>query len=82
MQDIPATTKFPSGDAAAESVFTVSYSIGDQHGRFPPNILIGTVSSVVQGGVQPDAQVSVRPAVDFSSLETVLVLLTADGGSG
>jgi rod shape-determining protein MreC len=81
MQDIPATTKFPSGDAAAESVFTITYSIGDQHGRFPPNILIGTVSSVVQGGVQPDAQVSVRPAVDFSSLEAVLVLQTA-GGSG
>jgi len=81
MQDIPSTTTFPSGNAAAESVFTISYSIGDQHGRFPPNILIGTVSSVVQGGVQPDAQVSVRPAVDFSSLETVLVLQTA-GGSG
>jgi rod shape-determining protein MreC len=82
MQDIPSSTKFPPGDAAAESVFTISYSIGDQHGRFPPNILIGTVSSVQQGGVQPDAEVSVRPAVDFSSLETVLVLQTADGGSG
>ena len=80
MQDIPATTKFPTGDAT-ESVFTITYQIGDQHGRFPPNILIGTVSSVVQGS-QPDAQVSVRPAVDFSSLETVLVLQTADGGSG
>jgi rod shape-determining protein MreC len=81
MQDIPATTKFPSG-TETESVFTISYSVGDQHGRFPPNILIGTVSSVVQGGVEPDAQVSVRPAVDFSSLEAVLVLQTANGGSG
>ncbi len=81
MQDIPATTKFPSG-TSTESVFTISYSVGDQHGRFPPNILIGTVSSVVQGGVEPDAQVSVRPAVDFSSLEAVLVLQTANGGSG
>jgi rod shape-determining protein MreC len=81
MQDIPATTKFPSG-TGTESVFTISYSVGDQHGRFPPNILIGTVSSVVQGGVEPDAQVSVRPAVDFSSLEAVLVLQTANGGSG
>ena len=82
MQDIPSTTKFPSGGAPPESVFTISYSIGDQHGRFPPNILIGTVSSVVQGGVEPDATVSVRPAVDFSSLEAVLVLQTANGGSG
>ena len=81
MQDIPSSTKFPSG-TSTESVFTITYSVGDQHGRFPPNILIGTVSSVVQGGVEPDATVSVRPAVDFSSLEVVLVLQTATGGSG
>jgi rod shape-determining protein MreC len=81
MQDIPSTTKFPSG-TSTESVFTITYSVGDQHGRFPPNILIGTVSSVIQGGVEPDATVSVRPAVDFSSLEAVLVLQTATGGSG
>ena len=81
MQDIPATTTFPTG-TSTESVFTISYSVGDLTSRFPPNILIGTVSSVVQGGVQPDAQVSVRPAVDFSSLEAVLVLQTADGASG
>jgi rod shape-determining protein MreC len=80
MQDIPATTTFPTG-TSTESVFTITYSVGDQHSRFPPNILIGTVSSVVQGGVQPDATVSVRPAVDFSSLEAVLVLQTANGGS-
>ena len=81
MQDIPSTTKFPSG-TSTESVFTITYSVGDQHSRFPPNILIGTVSSVVQGGVEPDATVSVRPAVDFSSLEAVLVLQTVNGGSG
>jgi len=80
MQDIPATTKFPPS-GTPESVFTVSYHIGDQHGRFPPNILIGTVSKVYEG-VQPDAQVSISPAVDFSSLETVLVLPTADGSGG
>ena len=80
MQDIPSTTKFPSG-TSTESVFTITYSVGDQHSRFPPNILIGTVSSVVQGGVEPDATVSVRPAVDFSSLEAVLVL-QMNGGSG
>ncbi len=80
MQDIPATTRFPPS-GTPESVFTVSYHIGDQHGRFPPNILIGTVSKVYEG-VQPDAQVSISPAVDFSSLETVLVLPTADGSGG
>jgi rod shape-determining protein MreC len=80
MQDIPAGTKFPP-PGTPESVFTVSYHIGDQHGRFPPNILIGTVSKVYEG-VQPDDQVSISPAVDFSSLETVLVLQTADPASG
>jgi rod shape-determining protein MreC len=79
MQDIPAGTKFPP-PGTPESVFTVSYHIGDQHGRFPPNILIGTVSKVYEG-VQPDDQVSISPAVDFSSLETVLVLQTADPAS-
>jgi rod shape-determining protein MreC len=80
MQDIPTTTKFPPS-GTPESVFTVTYHIGDQHGRFPPNILIGTVSKVYEG-VQGDAQVSISPAVDFSSLETVLVLPTADGSGG
>jgi rod shape-determining protein MreC len=79
MQDIPTTTKFPPS-GTPESVFTVSYHVGDQHGRFPPNILIGTISKVYEG-VQGDAQVSISPAVDFSSLETVLVLPT-DESSG
>jgi rod shape-determining protein MreC len=80
MQDIPSGTKFPPS-GTQEPVFTVSYHIGDQHGRFPPNILIGTVSSWYEG-VQPDDQVSISPAVDFSSLETVMVLQTADGSGG
>jgi rod shape-determining protein MreC len=80
MQDIPSGTKVPPS-GTQEPVFTVSYHIGDQHGRFPPNILIGTVSSWYEG-VQPDDQVSISPAVDFSSLETVMVLQTADPGSG
>jgi rod shape-determining protein MreC len=80
MQDIPSGTKFPP-TGTQEPVFTVSYHIGDQHGRFPPNILIGTVSSWYEG-TQPDDQVSISPAVDFSSLETVMVLQTADGSGG
>jgi rod shape-determining protein MreC len=80
MQDIPSGTKFPP-TGTQEPVFTVSYHIGDQHGRYPPNILIGTVSSWYEG-VQPDDQVSISPAVDFPSLETVMVLQTADGSGG
>ena len=33
-------TKFPQG-GTPEYVFTVSYDIGGQHGRYPPSILIG-----------------------------------------
>jgi rod shape-determining protein MreC len=80
MQDIPSGTKFPP-TGTQEPVFTVSYQVGDQHGRFPPNILIGTVSSWYEG-VQPEDQVSISPAVDFSSLETVMVLQTAGGSGG
>jgi rod shape-determining protein MreC len=79
MQDVTSNTKVSSGDAP-ESVFTVSYTVGDEHGLFPPNILIGTVSSVY-AGVQPLDQITVKPAVDFSSLESVLVLKTGRGSS-
>lgn len=72
MQNIPNGTKFPEGQP--EYVFTVTYDIGGQHGRYPPNILIGEVSSVHEGANSLDTDVSVRPAVDFSALEFVLVL--------
>jgi rod shape-determining protein MreC len=78
MDDIPADTKFPSGDQP-EYVFTVSYKIGDEHGRYPPGLLIGQVSKVYPG-TTPQADVSVAPAVDFTALEYVQVLQTQTGG--
>jgi len=66
-------------------VFTVSYEINGQHGRYPPGILIGEVSSVIQSTNALEKAVTVRPAVDFSSLEYVLVLGTdasQEGGGG
>jgi len=56
---------FPS-----EQVVTAGY----QGGLFPPEIIIGTVSHVYQQSGGLTKIVAVRPAVDFSSLETVLVL--------
>ena len=75
MLNIPPDTKFPEGDAP-EYVFTVSYQIEGQHGRYPPGLLIGQVSSVHAASNALETDVSVKPAVDFSALEFVLVLKT------
>jgi rod shape-determining protein MreC len=77
MSDIPPGTKFPEG--LPEYVFTITYDVGGQHGRYPPNILIGEVSSVHEGSNSLDTDVSIRPAVDFSALEFVLVLQSPTG---
>jgi rod shape-determining protein MreC len=62
-------------------VFTVAYSVGGgQHGLYPPNILIGEVSRVYEDDNQLQTSVSVRPAVNFSSLAYVLVLATPQRG--
>jgi rod shape-determining protein MreC len=58
----------------APPVFTASYDIAGQVGRYPPHLLIGTVSSTLEENNQVAAEVTVRPAVDFSSLQFVLVL--------
>jgi rod shape-determining protein MreC len=57
-------------------VFTLSYSVHGQQGLYPPGILIGDVSRVFQGSNELQTSVSIRPAVDFSALEYVLVLTT------
>jgi rod shape-determining protein MreC len=61
-----------------EPVFTFGYEVGGHHGRYPPNLLIGTVSSVFEGNNADQVAVTVRPAIDFSSLRYVLVLRTTD----
>jgi cell shape-determining protein MreC len=63
-------------------VFTVSYEINGQHGRYPPGILIGEVASVIQSTNALETAVTVRPAVDFAALEYVLVYKTDQGQGG
>jgi rod shape-determining protein MreC len=63
-------------------VFTVSYEINGQQGRYPPGILIGEVSSVIQSTNALETAVTVRPAVDFSALEYLLVLRTDQSQGG
>jgi rod shape-determining protein MreC len=84
MDGIPQDTNIElTGDQPVQ-VFTMSYEINGQHGRYPPGILIGEVSSVIQSTNALETAVTVRPAVDFSALEYVLVLKTdqSQGGTG
>jgi rod shape-determining protein MreC len=66
----------------AEPVFTQGYQVSGQPGLYPPGLLIGTVSRslpAAPGDLQ--AFVTVRPALDFSNLDFVLVLKTAPAGT-
>jgi rod shape-determining protein MreC len=80
LDDVPLGTKIASGDEP-EYVFTVSYQIAGHHGLYPPGILIGQVSKYFEAENATTADVSVKPAVDFSSLQFVLVLTTHARGA-
>ena len=58
-----------------ETVVTQGYEVNGEKGLYPPGLIIGTVSRTVPEG---DLQefITLRPAVDFSALEFVLVLKT------
>jgi len=63
-----------------ERIVTAGYKIRDvAESLYPPNVLIGTVSRVLQQDAATEKFVTVRPAVDFSSLSLVLVVLSRDG---
>ncbi len=62
-----------------ETVVTQSYEVNGQRGLYPPGLVIGQVSQVIPGPDGLQEFVTVRPAIDFSSLEFVLVLQTSRG---
>ena len=62
-----------------ETVVTQSYEVNGQRGLYPPGLVIGQVSRVIDGADGLQEFVTVRPAIDFSSLEFVLVLQTSRG---
>lgn len=65
-----------------ERVVTAGYRIaGIAQSLYPPNVLIGTVSRVLPDDAALEKFVTVRPAVDFSTLNLVLVVV-AGGSSG
>lgn len=69
-------------ETETESVFTVGYEVNDQPGLYPAGILIGTVSRAFSEPDSVESFVTIRPAVDFSTLEYVLVIARDRFGQG
>jgi rod shape-determining protein MreC len=57
-------------------VYTQGYCVEGQPGEYPPGVLIGQVSRVGPAANEIEESLSVRPAVDFATLQFVLVLKT------
>ncbi len=74
--DMRMTLVDPAVEVAAdETVVTTSYRApGGQGGVYPPGITIGQVARVLPGSNALQKFITIRPAVDFSSLEFVLIL--------
>jgi len=62
---IPQAAKIQTGDI----IVTSGYG-----GNYPPNLLVGQVSTVRSNAYDLFQSASVQPAVDFSQLEIVLVI--------
>jgi rod shape-determining protein MreC len=62
-----------------ETVVTQGYEVNGQRGLYPPGLVIGQVSRVIPSADGLQEFVTVRPAIDFSALEFVLVLQTSRG---
>jgi rod shape-determining protein MreC len=63
-----------------ESVFTLGFEVNGEPGLYPPGILIGTVSRAFSEPGSVDSFVTIRPAVDFSTLQYVLVMVRGRAG--
>jgi len=62
-----------------EAVFTLAYQASGRPGLYPTGLLIGQVSRTVPSDNSIEEFVDVRPAVDFATLQFVLVLQTSTG---
>jgi len=80
MRLLDPETQIDLSETPEEGVETASYRVVGFEGLYPPGILIGTVSRILENPAELEQFVAVRPAVDFSSLETVLVLRTEPEG--
>jgi rod shape-determining protein MreC len=77
MHLLPTTAEVTAGDDVATAAFGIQ---GVGRSEYPPNVLIGTVSRVLKSDIATEKYVTVRPAVDFSSLDIVTVVLSNDAG--
>ena len=76
--DLRMTLVTPGTSVAGdETVVTQGYEVNGQRGLYPPGLVIGQVSHVIPGTDSLQEFVTVRPAIDFSTLEFVLVLQTS-----
>ena len=64
-----------------ESVFTLGFQVEGEAGLYPPGILIGTVSRSFSEAGSVESFVTIRPAVDFSTLQFVLVMARERAGA-
>ncbi len=77
-QDLRMTLVTPGTSVTGdETVVTQGYEVSGQQGLYPPGLVIGEVSRVIQDADGLQEFVTVRPAIDFSTLEFVLVLQTS-----
>lgn len=60
-------------------VSTVAWGVGEDKNLYPPGIVIGRVSRVLPDPTATSKFVTVRPTVDFASLEFVLVVTQPEG---
>jgi len=64
--------------APDEKVVTAGFKFnGEFQSLYPPNVLVGSVSRVLTDGGALSKFVTVRPAVDFSTLNVVLVVTSS-----
>jgi rod shape-determining protein MreC len=77
MHLLSTSTEVTAGDEVATAGFRIS---GVGASQYPPNVLIGTVARVFKSDAATEKYVTVLPAVDFSSLDIVLVVLAHGAG--
>ena len=65
-----------------ENVFTQGYEVDGQPGVYPSGLLIGQISRVSPQSNALSLPVEIRPAVDFSTLNVVLVLQATSATAG
>jgi rod shape-determining protein MreC len=77
MHLLSTSTEVTAGDEVATAGFKIS---GVGASQYPANVLIGTVARVLKSDTATEKYVTVMPAVDFSSLDIVLVVLAHGAG--